>query len=89
MEKHIDKTQSSAIKSLQGIENAKLITILALAKLAEYRDDDTGLHLERIREYTKIITEEMAKKPNYNKYITSEYIEDIYIIHQFCTILGK
>lgn len=78
MEKHIDKTQSSAIKSLQGIENAKLITILALAKLAEYRDDDTGLHLERIREYTKIITEEMAKKPNYNKYITSEYIEDIY-----------
>ena len=78
MEKHIDKTQTNTIKSLQGIENAKLITILALAKLAEYRDDDTGLHLERIREYTKIITEEMAKKPNYNKYITSEYIEDIY-----------
>jgi hypothetical protein len=29
------------------VEDARLITILALAKLAEYRDDDTGLHLER------------------------------------------
>ena len=78
MEKHADKTQTSPNKSLQHVENAKLITILALAKLAEYRDDDTGLHLERIREYTKIITDEMAKKPKYNKYITAEYIEDIY-----------
>jgi response regulator RpfG family c-di-GMP phosphodiesterase len=49
-------------ESFLQIENARLITILALAKLAEYRDDDTGLHLERMREYTKIITQEMAKK---------------------------
>ncbi len=41
--------------SLLQVEGAKLITILALAKLAEYRDDETGLHLERIREYTRII----------------------------------
>lgn len=64
--------------SLQQVEGAKLITILALAKLAEYRDDETGLHLERIREYTRIIAEEMATKPNYIGYITSEYIEDIF-----------
>ena len=59
-------------------KNAKMATMLALAKLAEFRDDDTGRHLERIREYTKIIAEEMAKKPNYIGYITKEYIEDIY-----------
>ena len=45
-------------------QHARMATILALAKLAEYRDDDTGIHLERIREYTKIIAEEMARKPN-------------------------
>lgn len=75
---YIDKIQTNSSKSFKGVEDAKLITILALAKLAEYRDDDTGLHLERIREYTKIITEEMAKKPNYNEYITAEYVKDIY-----------
>ena len=61
-----------------NIQHAKMATILALAKLAEYRDDDTGIHLERMREYAKIIAEEMAKKPNYIGYITKEYIDDIY-----------
>jgi response regulator RpfG family c-di-GMP phosphodiesterase len=61
-----------------NVKNAKMATMLALAKLAEFRDDDTGTHLERIREYTKIIAEEMAKKPNYLGYITKEYIMDIY-----------
>lgn len=70
--------QAHLDESLQLVDNARLITILALAKLAEYRDDETGLHLERIREYTKIIAEEMAKKPKYIDYITAEYIEDIY-----------
>ena len=65
-------------KSLQQVENARLITILALAKLAEYRDDETGFHLERIREYTKIIAEEMATMPKYVGYITPDYIEDLF-----------
>ena len=62
----------------QNVQNARMATILALAKLAEYRDDDTGIHLERMREYSRIIADEMAKKPNYIGYITEDYIEDIY-----------
>ena len=38
-------------------------TIIGLAKLAEYRDEDTGEHLERIQEYTRIIAEELGKTP--------------------------
>ena len=78
MEKHIGIKSKTPNGSLQLVADARLITILALAKLAEYRDDDTGLHLERIRVYTKIIAEEMAKKPKYTGYITPEYIEDLY-----------
>jgi response regulator RpfG family c-di-GMP phosphodiesterase len=62
----------------QNVQNARMATILALAKLAEHRDDDTGIHLERMREYARIIADEMARKPNYIGYITEEYIEDIY-----------
>ncbi|MBW2608100.1 MAG: PAS domain S-box protein [Deltaproteobacteria bacterium] len=58
--------------------NARAATILGLAKLAEYRDKGTGAHLERIREYAKIIAEEMAKIPAYKDYITEKYIDDIY-----------
>jgi len=80
MEKYTHKKQKRERPggSLQNIEDARLITILALAKLAEYRDDETGLHLERIRGYTKIIAEEMARTSKYAGYITPEYVEDLY-----------
>ncbi len=57
---------------------ARAATILSLAKLSEYRDKGTGAHLERIREYAKIIAEDMAKIPAYKDYITEKYIDDIY-----------
>jgi PAS domain S-box-containing protein len=60
------------------LQNARTATILGLAKLAEYRDEGTGSHLERIPEYAKIIAKELSKKPKYKRYITRKYIEDIY-----------
>jgi response regulator RpfG family c-di-GMP phosphodiesterase len=60
------------------VQSARNATILGLAKLAEYRDADTGAHLERIREYSKMLAEELSRKPDYAGYITSEYIDDIY-----------
>ena len=60
------------------LHNARAATILGLAKLAEYRDKGTGAHLERIREYAKIIAREMAGLPAYKDYITEKYIDDIY-----------
>ena len=60
------------------LHNARAATILGLAKLSEYRDKGTGEHLERIREYAKIIATEMAGLPVYKDYITEKYIDDIY-----------
>ena len=37
------------------------LTIFALAKLAESRDPDTGAHLERIREYCRVMAEELVR----------------------------
>lgn len=36
--------------------------ILAMAKLAEYRSDETGYHLERIQHYTRTLARDMVKK---------------------------
>jgi len=65
--------------SLKDAQNAKKGTILGLAKLAEYRDKDTGSHLERIREYARVITEELSTAPEYKGYISQRYIDDIYL----------
>ncbi|TAL39812.1 MAG: PAS domain S-box protein [Spirochaetes bacterium] len=59
------------------LHQAQLITILSLAKLTEYRDIETGMHLERIMRYTEILAREMANNDDYRDYITEEYIRDL------------
>jgi response regulator RpfG family c-di-GMP phosphodiesterase len=72
------KAEMDLLESYRKLHNARMATILGLAKLAEYRDEGTGTHLERIREYAKLIAEQMAKNPKYTAHITPEYIDDIY-----------
>ncbi len=72
------KLEKDLLESYKKVQSARNATILGLAKLAEYRDADTGAHLERIREYSKMLAEELAKKPEYAGYITADYIDDIY-----------
>ncbi|MBW1820876.1 MAG: PAS domain S-box protein [Deltaproteobacteria bacterium] len=72
------KTENERRELENKLHNARAATIFGLSKLAEYRDKGTGAHLERIREYAKIIAIEMAGLPAYEDYITEKYIEDIY-----------
>jgi PAS domain S-box-containing protein len=72
------KAERERMKLEAQLREARSATILGLAKLAEYRDEGTGTHLERIREYARIIAEEVAKNPKYAGYITTEYTEDIF-----------
>lgn len=72
------KLESELLESYKKVQSARNATILGLAKLAEYRDADTGAHLERIREYSKVLAHELSKQTKYRRYISPDYIEDIY-----------
>ena len=72
------KAEMDLLESYRKLQNARMGTILGLAKLAEYRDEGTGAHLERIREYAKLLAEALAKNPKYASHITPEYVDDIY-----------
>ncbi len=72
------RLEMDLMESDRKLQNARMATILGLAKLAEYRDEGTGTHLERIREYAKMIAEELAKNHKYSLNITPKYIDDIY-----------
>ncbi len=51
--------------------------IIALAKLAEARDEDTGEHLERMKKYSRAIAELLFANNMYRDVITPEFIERI------------
>ncbi len=50
------------------------VSIRALAKLAEVRDNETGNHILRTQAYVRILAEELAKHPDHGKVLTAENV---------------
>jgi putative two-component system response regulator len=61
-----------------SLESRELI-IFSLAKLAESRDPDTGAHLERMREYCRVIAEQLSLEKTFSDQIDGNYIQLIYL----------
>ena len=55
------------------------VMIFALARLGESRDPQTGAHLERIREYCRILAEEMSRWDNFQQEIDGQYVQLLYL----------
>ncbi|MDC7221140.1 MAG: HD domain-containing protein [Spirochaetales bacterium] len=58
-------------------EETRKATIVGLAKLAEYRDTDTGEHLLRIQAFTELLARRMMEKKIHDGYISEAYIQDL------------
>jgi putative two-component system response regulator len=61
-----------------GLETRDLL-IFAMAKLAESRDNETGTHLERMREYSKLLAEELSTWPQFAESIDGDYVQLLYL----------
>ena len=62
---------------LRERNEARDAIILALAKLAEHRDPETGAHLERVQIYCRMLSETLARTPPYSAVIDRVFIESI------------
>ncbi len=54
------------------------VAIFAMAKLAESRDPETGAHLERVMNYSRILAKQLPAMGNYMEEIDPEFIRAIY-----------
>lgn len=59
------------------LETANM-TILALAKLAESRDPETGSHLENVRDYCRVLATCLQSFPRFAETIDDEFVDLIY-----------
>ena len=55
------------------------LTIFAMAKLAESRDPETGAHLERVRNYSKVLAKQLISHPAYRGVVNEQYCRLIYL----------
>ena len=55
------------------------LTIFAMARLAESRDPESGAHLERVRNYSRTLAEDLSRQPDYAGTIDENYVRLIYL----------
>lgn len=53
--------------------------LFTLAKLTESRDSETGLHLERMREYSRLLAQEISTWSEFKDKVDGDYVQMIYL----------
>ncbi|MDX9722827.1 MAG: response regulator [Myxococcota bacterium] len=78
MERHSRELEARVREQVEEITAAQFATIMALAKLAESRDAETGGHLERIREYSRLIAVELQARGVHPSLLDDAFIANLY-----------
>jgi len=71
-------TAGVAVESQQRrlrLDRTRDAALLGLAGLAEWRDPETGSHLERLREYAQLLAEGLAQTPKYARTIDRAFLQ--------------
>ena len=75
---HNQLLETRVLDQVAEISNAQRSTIVALSKLAESRDDETGGHIERTQIICKLLAKQLQNNPRYAAEIDETFICNIY-----------
>jgi len=68
------RKQKEANESLMKTQE---VTILALAAVAETRDQETGQHILRTQRYVELLAEHLRTDPKFKRYLSTERIQEL------------
>lgn len=64
-ELHSRRLEAFVLEQVSEITDSQMATIIALAKLAESRDDQTGGHLERVQQYCRMLATKLSEQARF------------------------
>lgn len=76
----ISNLAATAIHDLQmrrSRDEARDSIVVALAKLAENRDDDTGKHLDRVTQFCLMLARELRQEPEYRDVVDGAFLANL------------
>lgn len=81
--RHLLKEQNQLLESRVEERTRELgmlqeATIVALASLAETRDNETANHVRRTQNYVRLLAQELRKDPDYASVITDSWLDSLY-----------
>jgi putative two-component system response regulator len=79
---HLSELVNEQVKDIlvanEKLVDAQLATIVAMSRLAETRDSDTGQHIERTQSFCRMLACELRNTPQFADMIDTQYPENIY-----------
>lgn len=77
LEQYNQSLQDMVVEQVREIADAQMSTIVALSKLAEFRDDDTGRHLDRVQCFCRTLALRLRLHPRDQSVIDESFIRNI------------
>jgi putative two-component system response regulator len=74
----VDSQIREIVAAKDELSRAHLATIVALSKLAETRDDDTGQHIERTRVFCWLLAEELRRRGERSDVIDDAFVQNVF-----------
>ena len=78
LKRHRDNLQELVDERTMQLKLAKEATIEAMGIVAENRDPETGGHIQRTKNYMRILAERLSKNQKYSSVLTTNIIEQLY-----------
>jgi putative two-component system response regulator len=78
LEMHNRQLQERVDEQVREISESQMATIVALARLAESRDEGTGKHIERVQIYCRLLAAELREHPGRPGRVNEAFIENIF-----------
>ena len=70
--------EEEVLKRTREVQMIQDVTIVAMASLAETRDNETGNHIRRTQNYVRVLAKQMQTHPRFRDVLTDETIELLY-----------
>lgn len=70
--------ESMVTERTKQLSSMQDVIIMAMASLAETRDNETGAHIRRVQYYTREIALALRKNPHYSEMISDEVVDLLY-----------
>ncbi len=74
---HIAASAVHGLVTRRARDEARDSIVIALGKLAEYRDNDTGEHVDHVTQYCLILADALRRRPEFSAVINESFIADL------------
>lgn len=78
LEKYNKQLEQLVHEKVREVTDSQMATLVALSSLAEYRDETTGAHIQRTRDYCRLLATHLAQKSPYAEQIDEAFVRNIY-----------